>query len=85
MHGRDGQVDDDLHVRMGQRQLGRTTLGDAVRRRLPLREFRYEVGDDPDVEIREAGEIVQVLSADPARADQRDPNGARHDAVLGCK
>jgi hypothetical protein len=82
VRGRDGQVDDDFDVGMVQCRVHAAPLGDAVFLGPRLGGFLEEVGDDVDLEVREDGQVVQVLLADVAGADDGDADGAA--AVAGA-
>ena len=76
VRGRDGEVDDEFDVGMVQCQLGRAEFGDPVFLGPCLRGFDEEVRDDQDLQVREDREVVQVLLADVARADDGDADRA---------
>ena len=72
VRGRDGQVDDDLDVGMVQCRVHAARLRDAVFLGPRLGRFLEEVGDDVDLQVREDRQVVQVLLADVAGADDGD-------------
>ncbi|MDI2022403.1 hypothetical protein PJL18_02941 [Paenarthrobacter nicotinovorans] len=73
---RNGQVHNDFDVGMVQCQLRRAKLGDPVFLGAGLGCLFEQVGDHQDFDVREGGEVIQVLLADVARADDGDAYGA---------
>ena len=74
--GRDGEVDDDFDVGMVQRCVHAAPLRDAVFLGAGFGGLLEEVGDDEDLQVREDREVVQVLLADVAGADDGDAHRA---------
>ena len=72
--GRDRQVDHDLDLGMGQHVLAGSRLGDAVLLRLGLGPAFVEVAQDHDLDVGEAGEVLEIGVADHPGADEADPD-----------
>ena len=80
--GRDGQVDDDLDVGVVQCGVHAAPFGDPVFLGARLGGVFEEVRDDVDLEVREDRQVVQVLLADVAGADDGD---AHRTAAVGWR
>ena len=76
VRGRDGQVDDDFDVGVVQCRVHPAPFGDAVFLGPRLGGVLEEVGDDVDLQVREDRQVVQVLLADVAGADDGDAHRA---------
>src|SRR5690606_10441265 len=72
----DGQVHDDVDVGVVQCRVHPAPLGDTVFLGARLGGVLEKVGDDVDLEVREDRQVVQVLLADVAGADDGDAHGA---------
>src|SRR5699024_1172023 len=74
--GGDRQVDHDLHVGVVQHVLGGAGGGDAELRRPRRGGLGEQVAHDVHDEVRERGEVGEVLGGDGAGADEADADGA---------
>src|SRR5690606_2973621 len=72
VHRRHGEVDDHLDLVVGQQLGDRARPGHPVGLRLGRGPLGVEVGDEPHLDVRERREVLQVLVADVARADDPD-------------
>ena len=76
VRGGNGQVHDDLHIRVGQDIIGGPPPRNAVLGRLRACAFAVQVADDHDFRVREGGQVLQVGVADDTAADQADTDRA---------
>ena len=77
---RDGEVHHDLDTVVREELREGPGSGDPERLGLDAGPHKVEVGDEPDVEVRERGQVAEVLGADGAGAHHADadPSGFRH-------
>src|SRR5690606_5009006 len=57
VHGGDGEVDDDLHVGVGEHVVGGPVRGDVVLVGLGFRAVGVDVAEDDDAHVGEGGEV----------------------------
>ena len=76
VNGRDGQVDHDLDLGMGQYVLAGSRTRHAVLLRLGLGPTFVQVAQDHDLDVGEAGEVLEIGVADHPGADEADPDGS---------
>lgn len=81
---RDGEVDDDLHIRVPQREFRCAVLGDPELLGPCPGGLGEDVGDHMDLEVRERREVVQVVGADDARADDGDADRSAAHRASAC-
>ena len=69
---RDGQVEDDLDLFVGQQLLRATSLRHTIRLRLGLGPLEHEVRTGDDLDVVEYGTVLQIDAADLAAPDYSD-------------
>jgi len=74
----DREIDHDVDVGVVEHHVDPTEARDAVLLGLRLRPLLEEIRDREDADVRERGEVRQVLIADVAGTDDADTHGARH-------
>ena len=76
VHLRQGEVDDDLDLVVSEQLVDRAVPGDAEGLGLGPRALLVDVGDESHLDVGEGGEVLQVLRADDAGADDADSDRA---------
>ena len=78
VHLRDGEVHDEIDVRVGQHVLARAPGADAVLLRLGPGALGQQVADGHDVDVGERRQVLEVGLADDAGADDADSETPAH-------